>query len=121
MTSFCSSWVNGRVSCSQLESLRLWNVPMNLLHICFVCDGEETTESRVTNWLLCVCVCVCCIRNMQHEMGEDTERDTQTVSLSLSAALSASPLKVQSTAVGLMLYCSLKYYMSFLKTSWLFK
>uniref|UniRef100_A0A3Q1AWS3 Myomesin 3 n=1 Tax=Amphiprion ocellaris TaxID=80972 RepID=A0A3Q1AWS3_AMPOC len=39
----------------------------------------------------------------------------------LSAALSASPLRIQSTAEGFKLYCSLKYYISFLKTSWHFK
>uniref|UniRef100_A0A3B5BB06 Myomesin 3 n=1 Tax=Stegastes partitus TaxID=144197 RepID=A0A3B5BB06_9TELE len=39
----------------------------------------------------------------------------------LSAALSASPLRIQSTAEGFKLYCSLKYYISFLKTSWQFK
>uniref|UniRef100_A0AAQ4NV29 Myomesin 3 n=1 Tax=Gasterosteus aculeatus aculeatus TaxID=481459 RepID=A0AAQ4NV29_GASAC len=49
------------------------------------------------------------------------EYDKLLQQLGERSALSASPLKVQSTAVGLMLYCSLKYYMSFLKTSWLFK
>uniref|UniRef100_A0A3Q1GUW9 Myomesin 3 n=1 Tax=Acanthochromis polyacanthus TaxID=80966 RepID=A0A3Q1GUW9_9TELE len=39
----------------------------------------------------------------------------------LSAALSAGPLRIQSTAEGFKLYCSLKYYISFLKTSWHFK
>uniref|UniRef100_A0A3Q4GV39 Myomesin 3 n=1 Tax=Neolamprologus brichardi TaxID=32507 RepID=A0A3Q4GV39_NEOBR len=36
-------------------------------------------------------------------------------------ALSASSLKIQSTGEGFKLYCSLKYYISFLKTSWYFK
>lgn len=42
-------------------------------------------------------------------------------SLSFSAALSAGPLRIQSTAEGFKLYCSLKYYISFLKTIWHFK
>ncbi|XP_034410301.1 myomesin-3 [Cyclopterus lumpus] len=41
--------------------------------------------------------------------------------LSKQCALSASPLEIQSTAVGFRLYCSLKYYISHLKTSWHFK
>uniref|UniRef100_A0AAX7TIW4 Myomesin 3 n=1 Tax=Astatotilapia calliptera TaxID=8154 RepID=A0AAX7TIW4_ASTCA len=36
-------------------------------------------------------------------------------------AISASSLKIQSTGEGFKLYCSLKYYISFLKTSWYFK
>ncbi|KAL4657592.1 myomesin-3 [Arapaima gigas] len=36
-------------------------------------------------------------------------------------ALSAGPMEIQSTAEGFKLYCSLKYYMSYLKTSWFFK
>lgn len=37
------------------------------------------------------------------------------------AALSASPLKIQSTAEGFKLYCTLKYYINNLKTTWHFK
>ncbi|XP_031709040.1 myomesin-3 [Anarrhichthys ocellatus] len=51
----------------------------------------------------------------------DNEYDKLLQQLSKQCALSASPLKVQSTAVGFMLYCSLKYYITYLKTSWLFK
>uniref|UniRef100_A0A8C9SG05 Myomesin 3 n=1 Tax=Scleropages formosus TaxID=113540 RepID=A0A8C9SG05_SCLFO len=36
-------------------------------------------------------------------------------------ALSAGPIEVQSTAQGFRLCCSLKYYLSYLKTSWFFK
>lgn len=39
----------------------------------------------------------------------------------LSAAASASPLRVESTADGLRLYCTLKYYTQHLKTTWYFK
>lgn len=37
------------------------------------------------------------------------------------AAMSAGPLKIESTAEGFKLYCSLKYYINQLKTSWFFK
>uniref|UniRef100_A0A669F8S2 Myomesin 3 n=1 Tax=Oreochromis niloticus TaxID=8128 RepID=A0A669F8S2_ORENI len=46
--------------------------------------------------------------------------DVSTLDL-LDGALSASSLKIQSTGEGFKLYCSLKYYISFLKTSWYFK
>lgn len=39
----------------------------------------------------------------------------------VSAAASASPLRVESTADGLRLYCTLKYYTQHLKTTWYFK
>ncbi|XP_062421610.1 myomesin-3 isoform X2 [Pungitius pungitius] len=51
----------------------------------------------------------------------DGEYEELLQQLGKQSALSATPLKVQSTAVGLMLFCSLKYYMSHLRTSWLFK
>ncbi|KAL7835847.1 hypothetical protein SRHO_G00281940, partial [Serrasalmus rhombeus] len=35
--------------------------------------------------------------------------------------LSAGPLGIQCTATGFKLYCSLKYYLSYTKTSWYFK
>lgn len=38
-----------------------------------------------------------------------------------SAALSAGPLRIESTAEGFKLYCSVKYYINQLKTSWQFK
>nr|XP_020445778.1 myomesin-3-like [Monopterus albus] len=41
--------------------------------------------------------------------------------LSKQCALSAGPLSVEGTAEGFRLYCSLKYYISYLKTSWYFK
>ncbi|KAG9337127.1 hypothetical protein JZ751_029718 [Albula glossodonta] len=41
--------------------------------------------------------------------------------LSRQCALSASPLRVECTAVGFKLYCSLKYYLSYLKPAWYFK
>ncbi|XP_037641548.1 myomesin-3 [Sebastes umbrosus] len=49
------------------------------------------------------------------------EYDKLLQQLSKQCALSASPLKIQSTALGFKLYCSLKYYISNLKTSWHFK
>uniref|UniRef100_A0A3B1K1B2 Myomesin 3 n=1 Tax=Astyanax mexicanus TaxID=7994 RepID=A0A3B1K1B2_ASTMX len=39
----------------------------------------------------------------------------------LTHTLSASPLGIQCTAAGFKLYCSLKYYLSYMKTSWYFK
>ncbi|XP_056299524.1 M-protein, striated muscle isoform X2 [Pseudoliparis swirei] len=51
----------------------------------------------------------------------DDEYDKLLQQLSKQCALSASPLQIQSTAEGFRLYCSLKYYISHLKTSWLFK
>ncbi|XP_029574428.1 myomesin-3-like [Salmo trutta] len=41
--------------------------------------------------------------------------------LSKQCALSAGPVRIQCTAVGFKLYCSLKYYISYMKTSWHFK
>ncbi|XP_063055289.1 myomesin-3 [Engraulis encrasicolus] len=41
--------------------------------------------------------------------------------LSRACALSASPMRIQCTAEGFKLYCSMKYYLSYLKTSWHFK
>ncbi|XP_034764439.2 myomesin-3-like [Acipenser ruthenus] len=41
--------------------------------------------------------------------------------LSRACALSASPLKIQCTMQGFKLYCSLKYYLDYMKTSWHFK
>ncbi|XP_029958269.1 myomesin-3 isoform X1 [Salarias fasciatus] len=51
--------------------------------------------------------------------GDEYEKLLQQ--LSKQCALSAGPLRIQSTAEGFRLYCSLKYYISFLKTSWFFK
>ncbi|XP_070767678.1 myomesin-3 [Enoplosus armatus] len=51
----------------------------------------------------------------------DDEYDKLLQQLSKQCALSASPLKIQSTAEGFKLYCSLQYYISYLKTSWHFK
>ncbi|XP_062322120.1 myomesin-3 [Osmerus eperlanus] len=51
------------------------------------------------------------------EMLED-EYDKLLQYLSKQCALSASPLRVQCTAEGFKLYCSLRYYLSCMKTSW---
>ncbi|XP_072548583.1 myomesin-3 [Salminus brasiliensis] len=51
----------------------------------------------------------------------DTEFDSLLQRLSKQCALSASPLGIQCTAAGFKLYCSLKYYLSYMKTSWYFK
>lgn len=51
----------------------------------------------------------------------DGEYDKLLQQLSKQCALSAGPLRIESTAEGFKLYCSLKYYISFLKTSWYFK
>ncbi|XP_029360148.1 myomesin-3 isoform X2 [Echeneis naucrates] len=51
----------------------------------------------------------------------DNEFDNLLQQLSKQCALSAGPLRLQSTAEGFKLYCSLKYYISYLKTSWYFK
>uniref|UniRef100_UPI0037E74D27 myomesin-3 n=1 Tax=Semicossyphus pulcher TaxID=241346 RepID=UPI0037E74D27 len=48
----------------------------------------------------------------------DDEYDKLLQQLSKQCALSASPLRIQSTAEGVMIYCSLKYYISYLKSSW---
>ncbi|KAI3361242.1 hypothetical protein L3Q82_013438, partial [Scortum barcoo] len=54
------------------------------------------------------------------ELLDDGE-SSSAFSLSISAALSASQLKIESTAEGFKIYSSLKYYISYLKTSWYFK
>ncbi|KAI4879118.1 hypothetical protein NFI96_007768 [Prochilodus magdalenae] len=51
----------------------------------------------------------------------DTEFDRLMQRLSKQCALSAGPLGIQCTAAGFKLYCSLKYYLSYMKTSWYFK
>ncbi|XP_061573268.1 myomesin-3 isoform X2 [Cololabis saira] len=50
----------------------------------------------------------------------DAEFEKLLQHLSKQCALSASDLKVHSTTEGFKLYCSFKYYNSFLKTSWHF-
>ncbi|XP_026173045.1 myomesin-3 [Mastacembelus armatus] len=52
---------------------------------------------------------------------QDDEYDRLLQQLSKQCALSAGPLRIQSTAEGFKLYCSLKYYINYLKTSWHFK
>ncbi|XP_075897501.1 myomesin-3 [Nelusetta ayraudi] len=49
------------------------------------------------------------------------EYDELLRQLSKQCAASASPLRVESTADGLRLYCTLKYYTQHLKTTWYFK
>ncbi|KAE8289138.1 Myomesin-3 Myomesin family member 3 [Larimichthys crocea] len=51
----------------------------------------------------------------------DDEYDKLLQQLSKQCAMSASPLRIQSTAEGFKLYCSFKYYINYLKTSWYFK
>ncbi|KAM7421303.1 hypothetical protein PAMA_015448 [Pampus argenteus] len=51
----------------------------------------------------------------------DEEYDKLLQQLSKQCALSAGPLRIESTAEGFKLYCSLKYYISYLKTIWYFK
>ncbi|XP_060906102.1 myomesin-3 [Labrus mixtus] len=46
------------------------------------------------------------------------EYDKLLQQLGKQCALSASPLRIQSTSEGVMIYCSLKYYISYLKNSW---
>ncbi|XP_012730505.2 myomesin-3 [Fundulus heteroclitus] len=51
----------------------------------------------------------------------DDEYDKLLKQLSEQCALSAGPLRIESTAEGFKIYSSLKYYINFLKTSWYFK
>ncbi|MEQ2290811.1 hypothetical protein AMECASPLE_006752, partial [Ameca splendens] len=51
----------------------------------------------------------------------DNEYDKLLQLLSEQCALSAGPLRIESTAEGFKIYSSLRYYISFLKTSWYFK
>ncbi|XP_053182875.1 myomesin-3 [Scomber japonicus] len=51
----------------------------------------------------------------------DEEYDKLLQQLSKQCALSAGSLRIQSTAEGFKLYCSLKYYITYLKTIWHFK
>ncbi|XP_035382488.1 myomesin-3 [Electrophorus electricus] len=51
----------------------------------------------------------------------DKEFDKLTQQLSKQCALSAGPVRIQCTAAGFKLYCSLKDYLSYVKTSWYFK
>ncbi|XP_029929114.1 myomesin-3 [Myripristis murdjan] len=51
----------------------------------------------------------------------DDEYDKLLQQLSKQCALSAGPLRIQCTPEGFKLYCSLKYYLSYLKTGWHFK
>ncbi|XP_043117649.1 myomesin-3 [Puntigrus tetrazona] len=52
-------------------------------------------------------------------IDEEFERVLQQ--LSKQCALSAGPVCIQCTAQGFKLYCSLKYYLNYIKTSWHFK
>ncbi|KAK2903649.1 hypothetical protein Q8A67_008362 [Cirrhinus molitorella] len=51
----------------------------------------------------------------------DDEFERLMKQLSKQCALSAGPVNIQCTAQGFKLYCSLKYYLSYMKTSWYFK
>lgn len=51
----------------------------------------------------------------------DDEFERLVQQLSKQCALSAGPVCIQCTAQGFKLYCSLKYYLSYIKTSWYFK
>ncbi|XP_072316366.1 myomesin-3 [Eucyclogobius newberryi] len=51
----------------------------------------------------------------------DEEYDKLLQQLSKRCALSAGPLSIECTEEGFRLFCSLKYYIDYLKTSWLFK
>ncbi|XP_033837683.1 myomesin-3 [Periophthalmus magnuspinnatus] len=51
----------------------------------------------------------------------DEEYDKLLQQLSKQCALSAGPLSIECTEEGFRLFCSLKYYINYLKTSWLFK
>ncbi|XP_067303947.1 myomesin-3 isoform X1 [Pseudorasbora parva] len=51
----------------------------------------------------------------------DDEFERLLQQLSKQCALSAGPLWIQCTAQGFKLYCSLKYYLSYIKSSWYFK
>ncbi|XP_015230877.1 PREDICTED: myomesin-3-like [Cyprinodon variegatus] len=51
----------------------------------------------------------------------DNEYDKLLQQLSEQCALSAGPLQIESTAEGFKIYSSLRYYISFLKTSWYLK
>ncbi|XP_065155076.1 myomesin-3 isoform X2 [Paramisgurnus dabryanus] len=51
----------------------------------------------------------------------DDEFDRLVQKLNKQCALSAGPVRIQCTAKGFKLYCSLKYYLSYMKTSWHFK
>ncbi|XP_011603400.2 myomesin-3 [Takifugu rubripes] len=52
-------------------------------------------------------------------LGDEYDKFLQQ--LSQRCAMSAGPLMIESTAEGFKLYCSLKYYVNQLKTSWLFR
>ncbi|KAJ7985302.1 hypothetical protein DPEC_G00350670 [Dallia pectoralis] len=52
-------------------------------------------------------------------LGE--EYDKLLRCLSKQCALSAGPLMIQSTSEGFRLFCCLKYYISYMRTSWCFK
>ncbi|XP_062842071.1 myomesin-3 [Trichomycterus rosablanca] len=51
----------------------------------------------------------------------DQEFERLLQALSKQCALSAGPVRIQCTAAGFKLYCSLKYYLSYMKTAWHFK
>ncbi|KAJ8405028.1 hypothetical protein AAFF_G00329490 [Aldrovandia affinis] len=51
----------------------------------------------------------------------DEEFEKLQKHLCKQCALSAGPMKIQSTAGGFKLYCSLKYNLSYMKNSWYFK
>uniref|UniRef100_A0A3B1JHG6 Myomesin 3 n=1 Tax=Astyanax mexicanus TaxID=7994 RepID=A0A3B1JHG6_ASTMX len=52
---------------------------------------------------------------------KDGRAKNQFTLVLVDETLSASPLGIQCTAAGFKLYCSLKYYLSYMKTSWYFK
>uniref|UniRef100_A0A4W5MM65 Myomesin 3 n=1 Tax=Hucho hucho TaxID=62062 RepID=A0A4W5MM65_9TELE len=66
-----------------------------------------------------------CPVNCQYPNEDILSQTIISLSLTFSSicgtALSAGPVRIQCTAMGFKLYCSLKYYISYMKTSWHFK
>lgn len=127
MTSFSSTWVNSAVSDTYSEEQSWWNVPM----ACFLhqvsCVGMVIIHLKA---MLISCsvprILMCRAPQITNTLFWIAKIYPKCAIILIESptshtALSASSLKIQSTGEGFKLYCSLKYYISFLKTSWYFK
>uniref|UniRef100_A0A8C1SRH5 Myomesin 3 n=1 Tax=Cyprinus carpio TaxID=7962 RepID=A0A8C1SRH5_CYPCA len=112
---------------------------VELLHAVYEPTGVSTfTVPQLMEKILLTCCCsfsqslsVSCSSSINSAVGlcHDSSDSLSLSSLEVmcsnvcfcSAALSAGPVGIQCTAQGFKLYCSLKYYLSCMKTSWFFK
>lgn len=103
-----------------------------LQQLCWFCMRIIQLRAMLIDYIMwCFRILMCWaphLWNAGFRIAKETEmyainRELILLSLTVSAvsAVSAGPLRIESTAEGFKLYCSLKCYINYLKTSWHFK